>query len=330
MNSQRALRLEPNSSGAPNVIGGAAVNSVSAGTVGATIAGGGAVNYGGHAYPNRVNAPFGTVSGGMDNTVNGYVATVGGGSANFAFGLYSTIGGGIENTNNADRATIGGGEANTIEEAEDPQYATIGGGYNNAILTNAQYASIGGGIGNTVGTGAQFGTVGGGGGNHVEAPRGTVTGGHSAVARNYGQWAYASGLFSKPGDAQASLYVLRGQTLGDDTYRELFLDGNQTRIRVPTNAVWTFHILVVGVRSTGSSPVGFEVVGVIQNYAGHTVFSGSPSTTRMGGNGFENFYVASDPQSDAFLLKAKNYVFAGDPPVSMQWVARVETVELTP
>ncbi|MCS7089218.1 MAG: hypothetical protein NZM03_00620, partial [Limisphaera sp.] len=45
VNNQRALRLEPNTNNAPNVIGGYAGNFVSNTVIGATIAGGGAGNY---------------------------------------------------------------------------------------------------------------------------------------------------------------------------------------------------------------------------------------------------------------------------------------------
>jgi hypothetical protein len=47
VSSRRALRLEPNASGAPNVIGGASVNFVSNSVVGAVIGGGGALSYAG-------------------------------------------------------------------------------------------------------------------------------------------------------------------------------------------------------------------------------------------------------------------------------------------
>lgn len=67
--SQRALRLEPNTNGAPNVIAGSAVNQVASGTVGATISGGGTTNYSGGAYSNRVSADFGAVGGGVGNSV---------------------------------------------------------------------------------------------------------------------------------------------------------------------------------------------------------------------------------------------------------------------
>src|SRR5262249_11962263 len=70
VNRIRALRIEPNISGAPSLIGGAPVNYVSPGTAGATIAGGGATNFFGGTYSNKVTADFGAVSGGNDNTAS--------------------------------------------------------------------------------------------------------------------------------------------------------------------------------------------------------------------------------------------------------------------
>ena len=68
VNGQRALRLEPDTnvlSCAPNVIGGYGGNFVGAGIMGATIAGGGRIQYG-LSLPstNAVSGPFGVVGGG--------------------------------------------------------------------------------------------------------------------------------------------------------------------------------------------------------------------------------------------------------------------------
>ena len=69
VNDQRALRLEPTSPGwyaAPNVIGGSPSNYVASGVMGATIAGGGAVNViAVGANPNSVTSDLGTVGGAL-------------------------------------------------------------------------------------------------------------------------------------------------------------------------------------------------------------------------------------------------------------------------
>jgi hypothetical protein len=161
VNNARALRLEPNTNGAPNVIGGAPVNEVAAGVAAATISGGGAMNWNGVAYTNRVAATGGTVSGGLQNEIQ-------------TGSLYGTLGGGIMNTilANSGMGTIGGGNQNIIGISVG--YATIAGGYINSNA--AWYGTIGGGGQNVLGANANYATVGGGGGNSI----GTASG-YSAI-----------------------------------------------------------------------------------------------------------------------------------------------------
>lgn len=67
------LRTQHNTT-SPNVIGGFGGNTIAAGIVGATIAGGGL-----SGFRNEVTKAFGTVGGGQGNTASGVEATVGGG-----------------------------------------------------------------------------------------------------------------------------------------------------------------------------------------------------------------------------------------------------------
>lgn len=139
-NNARALRLEPAGSNSVNVVGGCAGNWVKPGVVAATIAGGGAGDYAGAAYTNRVEADAGTIGGGGGNAIRG-------GS------LYAIIGGGVLNMveSGAQFAAITGGSLNTIGTGASG--ATIAGGVGNLVGTNAQYAMIPGGASCTV-TGA--------------------------------------------------------------------------------------------------------------------------------------------------------------------------------
>lgn len=75
-----------------NVVGGHSANSVTAGVVAATIAGGGDA-----ALPNSVNAHYATVSGGFDNTASGFSSVVAGGYRNTASGIDATAAGGSYN-----------------------------------------------------------------------------------------------------------------------------------------------------------------------------------------------------------------------------------------
>ncbi len=134
VNGQRAMRLEPSSSGSVNVIAGSSANSVAPGVLGATIAGGGnRYTYPMPllSFPNTVNADFGTVSGGNSNTVGAVAGTVAGGVGN-------------QVDTGADIASIGGGADNAIKPGAAA--SAIGGGQNNLITANAVQSVIGGGV----------------------------------------------------------------------------------------------------------------------------------------------------------------------------------------
>lgn len=201
--NQRALRLEPTTNGA-NVIAGAPNNFVDPGIVGATIAGGGAVNYYGDTTgSNHVGAVFGTIGGGRQNTVNADHSTIAGGYGNivssFAYdsvisggvsniiqpnAVRSTIGGGILNQIYASRSVIAGGAANTNAE----WYSTIGGGLYNSIQTSADHSFIGGGQNNVIqGTiGSAYHTISGGYFNTIStnATYGTIAGGQQNIIQS--------------------------------------------------------------------------------------------------------------------------------------------------
>jgi len=189
VNGARALRLEPNTNGAPNMIGGSSINFVSNGVVGATIGGGGALNYSGTTYTNSVTDDFGTVGGGAANTASGYCADVGGGLGDTASSYYATVSGGFQNTASGYAATVNGG----FQNAASSSYATVGGGYNDAA--SGPYAAVGGGFNNvasqtapTVSGGqantasANYATVGGGAGNTASGTFSTVAGGYQNTA----------------------------------------------------------------------------------------------------------------------------------------------------
>lgn len=181
-NSVRALRLEPNASAAPNVIAGAAVNSVSSGVVGATIAGGGAGSFGGAAITNIVKAHFGFIGGGGANGINtgatnsviagGYLNVI---SNNAAF---ATVGGGIANGAGTNAATVAGGYYNLASGFE----STIAGGEANLASGTASF--IGGGVTN-IASGFES-VVGGGELNDATGAISFVGGGYFNAASAYG------------------------------------------------------------------------------------------------------------------------------------------------
>ncbi len=171
INNQRALRLEPASWGmqsgntsapstgpfsaasAPstvygtNVIAGYSSNSVTAGYLSQTIAGGGSNALecgasGNDPCTNTVTANYGTVGGGGGNTAS-WTATVGGGGRNIAGGWASTIAGGYINTAGGGASTIAGGEQNTASDDN----TTVAGGFGNTA--SGANATVAGGTFNT-------------------------------------------------------------------------------------------------------------------------------------------------------------------------------------
>jgi len=104
VDNTRCMRYEHASNGTYhgiNVLGGASINAIQPGVIGATIAGGGEDHLFGTDYPNDVTADLGTIGGGAGNLVTSPYATVGGGSSNTAGGLVAVVAGGAGNTASA-------------------------------------------------------------------------------------------------------------------------------------------------------------------------------------------------------------------------------------
>ncbi len=223
VNNMTALRLIPNAS-PPSIVGGAAINSVTNGAMGAVISGGGgtaALKSAKGAFiisgPNRISGDFGTISGGVDNTVSDVVGTVGGGISNTAGDTAATIGGGESNTASGNHATIAGGDDNralanrsTIGGGQDnlaqntgstvsggqsneaiEEFTTIGGGQSNT--SSGLSSTVSGGFGNAA-SGASS-AIGGGSLNAAPGFGGTVPGGLANAAT--GEFSFAAGLQAK-------------------------------------------------------------------------------------------------------------------------------------
>ncbi len=132
--------------------------------------------------------------------------------------------------------------------------------------SSSETPSLIGGRLNTVS--AEGAAIAGGRQNVVEstAPFSAIPGGQSARAINYGQLAFASGDFVSAGDAQTSLYILRG--LGSFSKIELSLDGSGKRIKVPDNTtLWVEASIVIRASSSGDSGV-YRIEGLVKNVDG--------------------------------------------------------------
>jgi trimeric autotransporter adhesin len=221
VNGQRALRLEPGSRGAPNVIGGTSVNHVGPRVRGAVIGGGGATDYIldllPQAFTNFVGADFGVVGGGMQNSIGPFArwavvaggsynsvagdaegAAVGGGGGNSVAGSHCAIGGGCDNAVEAGAicSTIAGGLSN--QAGMGASFAFIGGGLGNTITGSTSYASVVGGERNSVECRADYAAIGGGWNNRIgqAAEAATIAGGRRNQIEHGAIWSTVGGGFS--------------------------------------------------------------------------------------------------------------------------------------
>ncbi|HSU56877.1 MAG TPA: hypothetical protein VLT36_22650 [Candidatus Dormibacteraeota bacterium] len=189
--NQTGLRLEPNGSSAPNVIGGAAINTAEATVQGAMI---------GAGYANTKKGNWSVIAGGTNNTT-------------FPASDLSIIGGGNGNTirPSAGASMIGGGKANTIQT--NAYESTIGGGYNNTIQPGADHSTPGGGCSNT--NSASDATVPEGDKN--VAGTNSFAAGHRAKATYTGSFVWADSTeadFSTTGTKQFVIRAAGGVGIG--------------------------------------------------------------------------------------------------------------------
>lgn len=244
------------------------------------------------AYGSGVSASgFQSVAFGANNGASGNSSAVSGGDSNIATASYSSVGGGAFCNATGNYTRVGGGSTNTASAS----YATIAGGLNNNA-TNI-YTAIAGGRQN--GASGQYAVVGGGSTNIATASYSMILGGlnctaagpfsfasgYAASAYAYGQRAFASGNFASVGDAQSSVYTMRGLVnAGSNIY--LSLDGGGTFWVPPVTSAQTYEMLIVGRTSsaTGGVVVGFKIEGIISREAS-TVSFGTTSITTFADNG---------------------------------------------
>jgi hypothetical protein len=312
-----------NATGKQTTVGGGYYNTASGDR--AAVAGG---------EQNSASANYATVAGGADNEASGARATVGGGESNEASDSFATVGGGYQNSASGSYTTVAGGQQNSANA-----YAAVGGGYQNSA---GLYASVGGGYQNSAG--GLYATVAGGRTNETSGTYATIPGGYNAKAFNYGQMAYASGRFAETGDAQTSVYVLRGTTTSNNE-TELFLDGSSQRMTLRTNSTCAFDILIAARTASQASTLGFDsktaayqIRGVVMRnfWAG---FGGGDSTSLDGTLLKDTFpvndiffdpkmivdaTVEADDTHHALVIKV-----TGAADKTVRWVATVRAVEVT-
>jgi hypothetical protein len=294
VNGLRAGLVVP-AEGAPNVILGAAANSIASGTPGSSILGGtnnaiqATAGYsligGGEGNQIQPYAFSSSISGGSENQIqtNAFYSVIGGGYKNQIQpnAVYSAIGGGYYNQiqTRADHTFIGGGEQNLIQQESDhgfigggyhnqiqpyAWYSAIAGGWQNQIQTNASYAAIGGGEQNLIQQGSAHGFIGGGYGNVVSGEFGMVPGGdlNSASVNSFAAGHRAKALYD-------GCFVW-GDSIGGDfasTGQNQFLIRASGGVGIGTNDPGGAALNVAGVaRATTFQGDGSGLTGLSADY----------------------------------------------------------------
>lgn len=291
VNGTRGLRIEPNASRSPNVIGGSFANLVGAGVSGAVIAGGGSTNIGGGVYSNAIFASYGNINGGLGNLINtnASAATIGGGILNVlqSGASSSFIGGGGQNLVdlNSDSSVIGGGQGNSIlsqawgstllggessQIGQEAHESFIGGGTQNIIGSNSFLSVIVGGNQNFVLNDSQNAVIGGGGNNGIGVLSTLATiagGGQNVIGSNSYQTTISGGLNNRIEDnALNSSIAGGGQNIVRNGAYDAVIGGGEQNV-IYTNA--------------GLATIGGGVANFIQSNSVGSVIGGGSGNVAM-------------------------------------------------
>ena len=212
-----------------------------------------------------------------------------------ASGDSAIIAGGYNNMATASFATVSGGSNNAVRNSE----ATIGGGENNQA--NGAQSVVGGGIE-----------------NQANAECSSVIGGKQAITSQYGEVAHAAGCFATPGDAQHSVYLLRGVTT-DATPTELFLDGSSLRLTIPTDTTMGMTIDVVACSQYNNSSFSWSSKLLCRNISGDTILDDytAPAILNSGDVWAGSISVANNELQ---------IIVTGAADTTIHWVAKVDAV----
>lgn len=136
--------------------------------------------------------------------------------------------------------------------------------------------------------------------------------------------AFASGKFSSPGDAQRVDFVLRKITT-DATATTLMLDGNTTKLTIPSGKALFATVTVAGIINGGSKSAHYIRKVAIKNVGGTTSLIGTVSTvgTDVEDDAGYDVAITADDTNDALQINV-----TGKASETIRWVAHVEGVEI--
>ena len=141
---------------------------------------------------------------------------------------------------------------------------------------------------------------------------------------NSNQLIFSNGSFSTKGDAQTSLFILRGESF-NDSLTELYLDGISAKLVLKNNTSYFFNVKLLGRDNIGNT-VAMVVDGAAKRGANASTVKliGSPHTRLINdeiGVGEMKFDVNIANGSLKFYIVGKNST-------NIRWIARVELSEL--
>ena len=257
VNNTVGLRLLPDGTATPDLVGGYDGNYISSSVEGSSILGGGLFN-----SVNGIQDHFSTIAGGVGNVV-------------FPGAEYSFIGGGANNwiRTNSYGAAIGGGEGNII--LDGAEYSSIVGGFSNYVSINAVYATVAGGEGNWAGANYAFAA------------------GHNAGAFHQGTFVWGDSLSSQFSSTSSNQFLVRasggvGINVNNPNGASLYTQGNRSG-GWPSSTVWMVN--------TNNTATAAPALRVLNNSTSSTSPDGALSVSISGSGliaefGNANAYVA--------------------------------------
>jgi hypothetical protein len=281
---------------------------------------------GGKSNRIRSGKNYSTVGGGYKNSVFGNSSTVLGGSVNSAGsssgGDYDVVLGGDHNFAYSNYSVVCSGSGNKIWNNSD--YSVIGSGRANVVNVTGDYNTIISGAWAECITSAEYSVIGSASNSYIAAPYAGILSGSYARSDMYGQQSHACGSFASRGDAISSTLVARASTT-NATETELFLDGVDDRLVIPSGATWTFDIAITARRTDADGEsAGYRIYGVVDNNAGTTsLVSTLLEETAIEDSSAWNCTVTADDTNDALVIKC-----TGEASKTIYWVANISLVQI--
>jgi len=265
------------------------------------------------------------VGGGINNISTNTNSTVGGGTNNTSSGLFSTVGGGASNNASGYGSTVGGGYSYRQGNTASGKYSTIGGGgggyyyaFRAAAYNYPQNIASG-----------YLSTIAGGSSNNAIGYFSSIPGGFGAKTSIPGELAHSAGIFSQIGDAQHSIFILKGTTTNATPLNLLagtsaVVTNFQQEIIIPSETIFSGTINIIGTRNTGANVARYLRQFTIKNVGGTPSLVGSIITLGRNVADGTSISITAVNSTPAVLRIA----VTGKASENWRWVAVVDCVSV--